>query len=136
MKTLFLDALRGTALAALAMLGAWLLARFGFGRLYYLGILLPALMMIMLLVAWLIHLQADSSSEGSLEPPPAAERPEPASLFASFKGGILKRSDAEDAAPALAPREVLRALLWSAGELAIVSITLYHGAGIGATWFR
>lgn len=130
MKTLLLDALRGTTLAALATLGAWLLARFGFGRLYYLGILLPALMTSMLLVAWLIHLQADRFSEGS------AERPEPASPFASFKGGILKRSDAEDAAPALAPREVLRALLWSAGELAIVSTTLYHGAGIGANWFR
>ena len=130
------DALRGTALAAIATLGAWLLARFAFGGLFYMGVLLPVFMTSMLLVAWLIHLKADGFVRGSSESPPAVERLEPTRPFASFDEGIRTRADGANAAPVLDSRDVMRALLWSTVELAIVSITLYHGAGIGAAPFR
>jgi hypothetical protein len=112
--------------------GCFLLARFAFRNLYYLGILLPAALMVLLLVAWLMHLKADGFFGRSREEPlPELER-NPERLFATFDDGILARKGRQGRP--WDTREVTRALLWAAAVLALASIALYHGAGIGAAF--
>jgi hypothetical protein len=131
MKNHARDTLRGTVLAGLAVGASFLLAHYAFGRLFYLGILLAATLVGMLLVAWLIHLKTDGffgRSRREETPPPDRDHP-----YASFDDPVLPRGSAD-------PREVrpwdsldvMRALLWAAAELAVVSAALYHFAGIGS----
>lgn len=125
MKRIAQDALRGTVLAALAVGASLLLARYAFDRGFYLGLLLAAMLVGMLLVAWLIHLKSDGffgRSRTEETPAPGREHP-----YASFDDPVLPRGMAN-------PREakpwdsldVMRALLWAAVELVVVSVVLYR----------
>ena len=128
------DLFRGALLALAAGTVSWLIARFAFGRLYYLGALLPAAMVIFVLLAWILHLKSDGFFPSRKSKERSAEGQEER-LFASFDEGVIPRQPA-------GPREarswdqgdVLRALLWGALFLGLVSIALYHGAGIGARY--
>lgn len=132
------DALRGTALSLCLALIAFVLARYGFGRMYYVGVLLPAFLFGELLVAWLIHLKSDGFFGGTKPAeevaPKLAPDSVPEQLYASFDQGVLPRSPrGEGPREPISSRDVMRALLWSALELGLASIALYHGAGIGAS---
>jgi hypothetical protein len=135
-KHLGSDLLRGTALAGVMALGAWFVARYGFGRLYVLGALLPALMVTMLLVAWLMHLKADGffGKVSKAEPGDPAERSDPEQPFARFGEGVRERIGRPGRSSD--SRDLQRALLWGAVELGLVSAALYHLAGIGANVLR
>ena len=119
------DLLRGAALALLAGVAAFCIARFGLGRLYYLNILLPATLVAMLLVAWLIHLKADGFF-GRGKPPVARDAEDP---YAAFDEAVVpRRSGGKEAWDS---GDVLRALVWGALVLAVASVVLYHVAGVG-----
>lgn len=133
MRRVAQDALRGTVLAGLAAGASFLLARYAFGRLFYLGFLLAAALAGMLLVAWLIHLKSDGFfGRSRKDEAPQPER-DPDHPYASFDDPVLPRGahDPRGAKP-WDSRDVMRALLWAAAELAAASAALYHFAGIGS----
>lgn len=121
---------RGTALTLVIGAGAFLLAHVAFGRLHALGALLPAAMAAELLTAWLIHLKSDGWFGGPAHKPEARD----GSPYAHVGEEVLPRGGSRE--PAWTAQDVMRALLWSAGELCLLSIALYHLAGIGAGVFR
>ncbi len=121
------DFLRGTALALAAGAACFGLARFVFGRLYYQSPLLAASLAAMLLLAWLLHLRAD----GFLPKAKPPDAPRKATPYAAFHEEVIPR---EGGPQPWDGRDVMRALLWAAGELALVSIALYHLAGIGSRY--
>lgn len=133
MKRFAQDALRGTVLACLAAGASYLLARYAFGRLFYLGLLLAATLAGMLLVAWLIHLKADGFFGRSRKEETTVPVRDPDHPYASFDDPVLPRGahDPRGAKP-WDSRDVMRALLWAAAELAVVSVVLYHAMGLGA----
>jgi len=135
MKRLPTDLLRGTLIAVSAGTACFLLARFAFGKLYYLGILLPAALVTLLLVAWLIHLKADGFFGRSRKEPVPEPKRDPERPFATLDDGILPRggSHPQETRPWDA-LDAKRALLWAAMELALLSFVLYHLAGIGASF--
>ena len=125
MKGTVLDLLRGTALAVPAVVLCWLLADFAFARPRDLPVLLALAMVLLLTVAWAIHLKEDgffqrAKPEAAPKPPAGTpERP-----FPAFEDGILER--AAPAGPPLTPRDAKRALLWAAAELGLASVLFYH----------
>lgn len=125
------DAVRGTVLASLAVGASYLLARYTLGRIFYLSLLLAATLAGMLLVAWLIHLKADGFfGRARREETPQPDRDHP---YASFEDPVLPRGTADPrGAKPWDSLDVMRALLWAAAELAVVSVALYHVAGIGS----
>jgi hypothetical protein len=135
MKWLVADLLRGTLIATSVGVGCFLLARFAFGKLYYLGILLSAALVTLLLVAWLIHLKVDGFFGRSRKEAVPEPKRDPELPFATLDDGILPRggSHPQDVRP-WGSLDVMRALLWAAGELALLSIALYHFVGIGAAF--
>jgi hypothetical protein len=119
------DLLRGAALALLAGVAALCIARFGLGRVYYLNILLPAALVAMLLVAWLIHLKADGFF-GRGKPPVARDAEHP---YAAFDEAVVPRRPGGK--EAWGSGDVQRALVWAALLLALASVLLYHALGVG-----
>ena len=140
MKDLPRDLFRGTLLALLAGASAFLLARFAFGHLYYLSVLLPVAMMAMLLLAWLLHLKSDglfggaARSRSSLK---QAEQNDPKQngLFVSFNEGVLERSPS-GAKPSFPLSSLVPALLWGSVLLGLAAIALYYWGGIGSRFLR
>lgn len=116
--------LRGTAVAAVAALGAGALAVRGFGKTYYLAALLPAEALFFLVVSWFLHLRDDGFFKE-----PGRQKPRRVDL-------VPRQGEQEE------PRERperdrfgSRAFLAAAVELAILATALYFLAGIGASYF-
>lgn len=135
MKSVPRELLFGTAVALLAGLVAFLLARFVLGHLYYLSVLLPAALVAMLLIAWLLHLKADGCFGATKQ----AQAPEPDDgkhpwLRVTFEDGVIDRPIPVGQLPP--PLNVGRVMLWGALELGLVSVALYHWAGVGSRIFR
>lgn len=142
------DIFKGLILATVWFLMALLVARFGFGRNWYLGILLPIGALIYLFLAWLLYLRDDGlirarsgKAETVREGRPPAEGPEELSLFAPPPGTIfpteelIPRRD-EGPKPGPGARKSLRSsLLWAAIELVLIAAGLYSFAGIGARFY-
>ena len=130
------DLLRGTALAAAAGACSYFAARFGLGRVYYLAALLPAAMLGMLLVAWLIYLKADGFFGNAIKNARQQGPRDHDRIHVAFDEDVLTRPGAASSSSTWDSRTVMRSLLWAALELGLVSIALYHLAGIGAHLLR
>ena len=141
-KDLWRGFLSGTSLALVLGAGSFLLARYALGHVYYLSVLLPAAMVTLLLLAWLMHLRSDGFFGGATNvhsPPGSAEHHDGRTdrLQASFDDDILERTTpVGQHAPALKTQDVVPALLWGAAELGLLAIALYHWAGIGSRLLR
>ena len=109
---------RGTVVAAVAASLAYAIARWGFGRLYYLGALLPFESFLFIAAAWFRRLRAGGFA-GYAGPPASG----PASPGTPGSG------------PAGAARGSAAALLVAAAWLALAATALYFGAGIGASFY-
>ncbi len=136
------DLARGTSLALVMGAGSFLLARYALGHLYYLSVLLPAAMVALLFIAWVIHLRADDFFGSPAQEPSSKAVPGPRGvgagrLYAAFDEGLLERSAPLGQREAVwkAP-DLVHALLWASVVLGIASIALYHWAGIGSRLLR
>jgi hypothetical protein len=150
------EAAKGLAFAALASVLSYAVALWGFGKAYYLGVLIPLALVLFLLVAWLSHLRRDrfmtdyrqgegSKGAASLSPEHPAEAtataPPGAELFAPRDDRIIPRAGApmrgerSEAERDEANRGAIRALLWGALWLGILAAILYSFAGVGASYY-
>lgn len=154
------EAAKGLAFAALAAALSYAVALWGFGKAYYLGVLIPLALVLFLLVAWLSHLRRDRfmtdyrQGEGgkgaaslSREPPAEASTTAPpgtappAELFAPRddriipRAGAPERGERSEAERDEANRGSIRALLWGALWLGILAAILYSFAGVGASYY-
>jgi len=138
MKGVLRDLLRGTGLALIMGAGSFLLAQYGLGHLFYLSVLLPAAMVALLLIAWVIHLRADGffgspAQEPSSQAVPGPPRAGTERLYAAFDEDLLERSAPRGQREAAwQASDLVRALLWASAVLGLASIALYHWAGIGS----
>lgn len=116
----------------------WLLARFAFGRLYYLPLLLALAMVLMILTAWALHLREDGFFRGpKREAPVEPRRTEPERPFPSFDDAVIERAPAGGkSAPMLTVREVMRALLWGAAETCLLSVLVTRWMETGLPLMR
>lgn len=114
----FADGLVPTGVAVLVSLGvAW----WGYGDLYYMGPLLPAFMALYALSAWLIYLRRATHLLAGRR-----ARGEPASGEPGHPG------TSPESPMSSSSTKLVRALLWSALQLGLLSAALYHLLGIGA----
>jgi hypothetical protein len=141
-------AARGAAFALVAAAISYAVAIWGFGRDYYIGVLIPFALVLFLLVAWLTHLRRqgfmadyrreEDSSQAASHNAPATP---PSSIFAPRDDVIVPRSDIPPRKARSAPekaessREAIRALLWGALWLGLLAAWLYRFAGIGASYY-
>lgn len=142
MKGVLRDLLRGTGLALVTGAGSFLLARYGLGHLFYLSVLLPAAMVALLLIAWVIHLRADGffgspAQEPASQAVPESRRAGAERFYAAFDEGLLERSVPRGQREAAwQASDLVHALLWASAVLGLASIALYHWAGIGSRLLR
>lgn len=144
--------LYGLALTLFATALSYSLAKWGFGNLYYLAQLLPTFMTLHVLVAWLLHLRktgflaASPKSRppqvlGHYESPNTKDLPEDKVSGAELilvrdENGLVARrpmdpSPKRDGAWSF-QKNLIPTLLWSALQIAILSIFLYRFYGIGS----
>lgn len=128
------------------------LAQWGFGNLYYLAQLLPTFMTLHVLSAWLLYLR----KTGFLAPSPKSKPPQvlghyesPATkdlpedkvsgaelILVRDENGLVSRRPAHpipqrDGSKSL-QKNIIPMLLWSAFQIAVLSIFLYKFYGIGS----
>jgi hypothetical protein len=140
------DAARGAAFAAIAAALSYAIAIWGFGRAYYLGVLIPLALVLFVLIAWLVHLSGGgflkTSRRGEAEPPQGPQAAiERDSIFAPRddrivpRGGQAPKREKSERERAEAPRAAIRGLLWGAAWLGLLAACLYRFAGIGASYY-
>lgn len=114
--------IRGTYAAIVAAAAAYAISRWGFHRLYYLGVLLPTFAVLSILVAWFLRLKDD----GFFRVPRRARGEE---------GALAPRPAAPGAGDRASGRRACAILLVVAAELAMLATALYVFAGIGAHYY-
>jgi hypothetical protein len=156
------DALKGAAFAAIASALCYAVAVWGFGKAYYLGVLIPLALVLFLLVAWLSHLRrggfmkdyrqgdgldgsASTREAPKTAPSASTSAAQFAALFAPRDDRIIPR--ASTLADAQVRRErrhegkdgangaAIRVLLWGSLWLGILAACLYRFAGVGASYY-
>jgi len=146
MRPVVADLLHGTLIAAIAAAGSCLLALAGFGRPYYVSVLLPVSMLGCLTAAWFLHLRGDRllGSPSAMRGEEAPRGGSPRKAVPPVPGGppdvLLAAAEARDEEPvrrtggAPSSPRAMRALLWAAVELAAAATLLYFLWGIGASF--
>lgn len=154
------EALRGSVIALVAAVLSFGFARLGFGRDYYLAILLPVAMFLCLLVAWGLYLKDDGYiRKAAIGKPIDGTVPVQgdadgvlggitggASIFAPRDDTVLSRAPIRPGSRYPAGTDdadsreggsgsTRRALVCAAAELALLATALYLFAGIGAGFY-
>jgi hypothetical protein len=138
----------GTAAAAIAFCLSWALAVWGFGRLYYLGALLPLAGFLFLSAAWFMSLRGTDllrspgkDTPGSREKEGGAERDSPASpvagIFAPREGLVPRRPMPDESRPGSpdSPFGARAVFLVAAAELFILATVLFFFGKVGSTFY-
>ncbi|HOA71544.1 MAG: hypothetical protein WBL52_07860 [Bacillota bacterium] len=160
--TAFVYALFPTSFAVFV---SFVLARWGFKRMYYMAQLLPLCMVFYLTLAWFIYLRHEGAFWwlGRRKPPQsvlghqeshlARDLPEDKVsgeelLHLRDESGLIFRRDTgpgsvsgEPPQPgpyrrAASPKQAIWILVWSACQLAILATVLYHWFGLGARFYN
>ncbi len=144
--TAFVYALFPTSFAVFV---SFVLARWGFKRMYYMAQLLPLCMVFYLTLAWFISQSVLGHQESHL----ARDLPEDKVsgeelLHLRDESGLIFRRDTgpgsvsgEPPQPgpyrrAASPKQAIWILVWSACQLAILATVLYHWFGLGARFYN
>ncbi|MGI6631977.1 MAG: hypothetical protein ACOX5M_02915 [Bacillota bacterium] len=131
----------GLILSVAASAVSLAVALWGFGRMYYLAVMLPVFMAFYVLLAWLVYLKKTSFRGFNPETTGAAtDIPEDKVSGAELTGrrdkyGLVpRRPDLQDNRVETLLKNPIPALLWSACQLAVLATVLYSAFGIGARY--
>lgn len=127
---------QASILTALTTLLSWVLATLVFdGNLYYMAQILAALLVIYLGIAWFVYLKSDGFTptlkDKQVIPEHKVGEGEKDPLLSMVKQAEKVREDD----PETFWGKLLAVLLWSAVQLAVLTVVLYYGFGIGARYF-
>jgi hypothetical protein len=133
----------GLGLTSIASGLSYVLARWCFGNIFYLAQLLPAFMVLYILVAWLMYLRKTGLLAFGPQQKPSRAMGYPDSEHTqdlpedkiSGRELILTRDPdglVRPRVPQSPPENPIPVLLWSALQIAFLSIYLYEACGIGA----
>lgn len=142
----------GLVMSTATVIISYVLATQGFQHMYYLAQIVPIFLVVYLLMAWLIYLRRDDflsfvgrqkapavQALGNIEPGDNHSLPEDkltgreVSDRVRIKDGLVQRKGSNESSEDFW-HNMIYVFMWSAAQLAVVSIVLYQRFGIGSTY--
>ncbi len=130
--TRFQSFLDGLILSAIASLFSLPIALWGFGRTYYISILLSAFAASYILAAWIIYTKRTPIRVSK----PQETETEGKGNDYRILGAELKEEPNRNSRVRVFLRNPIPALLWSVFQLTVLTAALYSIFNIGATYYR
>lgn len=105
------------------------------GNLYYMAQLLAVFLVAYLVLAWFVHLKQDGFNPSLKDKVDIPEHMVGAGESDPFFSMIKKAEVVREDDPEFFWGKLLSVLLWSVVQIALLTVVLYHGFGIGAKYF-